>query len=95
MQEMLVHSSIVLTADTYTLVLPAVGHAAAEKVATLIIQAGCLVPGTRRHRRRQGTRGRRVRARAGHRQAAPVRRSRAHPARQLGRPRHRHRKRVR
>ncbi len=56
-QEMLGHSSIVLTADTYTSVLPAVAHAAAEKVATLTIQAGCPVPGTRRHRRRQSTRG--------------------------------------
>ncbi len=93
-QEMLGHSSIVLTADTYTSVLPAVAHAAAEKVATLTIQAGCPVPGTRRHRRRQSTRGRR-RAGAGLGQAATVRRSRAHPARQLGRPRRRYRKRVR
>src|SRR5580704_7716214 len=46
-QEMLGHSSIVLTADTYT-VLPAVAHSAAEKVAMLIIRAGRLVPGTRR-----------------------------------------------
>jgi integrase len=46
-QEMLGHSSIVLTADTYTSVLPQVAHAAAEKVATLIVRAGCLVPGTR------------------------------------------------
>jgi integrase len=36
-QDMLGHSSIVLTADTYTSVLPAVAHTAAEKVATLII----------------------------------------------------------
>ena len=60
-QDMLGHSSIVLTADTYTSVLPTVAHAAAEKVATLIIRAGCLVPGTRRQRRRQGTRSRRAR----------------------------------
>jgi len=94
-QDMLGHSSIVLTADTYTSVLPAVAHTAAEKVATLIIQAGCLVPGTRRHRRRQGIRGR-PRVRAGGGQGGTVRRSRAHPARQLGRPRHRrrHRRRV-
>jgi integrase len=52
-QDMLGHSSIVLTADTYTSVLPAVAHTAAEKVATLIIQAGRLIPGTRRRRRRQ------------------------------------------
>ena len=52
-QDMLGHSSIVLTADTYTSVLPEVAHTAAEKVAALILRAGCLVPGTRRHRRRQ------------------------------------------
>ena len=39
-QGMLGHSSIVLTADTYTSVLPAVAHTAAEKVATLIVRAG-------------------------------------------------------
>ena len=55
-QEMLGHSSIVLTADTYTSVLPDAAHAAAEKVAALIIKAGCLVPGTRRRRRRQARR---------------------------------------
>jgi hypothetical protein len=49
-QEILGHSSIVLTADTCTSVLPDVAHAAAEKVASLIIKAGCLVPGTWRHR---------------------------------------------
>ena len=43
-QEMLGHSSIVLTADTYTSVLPHVAHAAAEKVAALIVRASCLVP---------------------------------------------------
>ena len=95
-QDMLGHSSIVLTADTYTSVLPAVAHTAAEKVATLIIQAGCLVPGTRRRRRRQATRTRRrARAQAGGRRNRMIRRSRAHPARQLGRPRHRHRRRLR
>jgi hypothetical protein len=93
-QDMLGHSSIVLTADTYTSVLPAVAHAAAGKVATLIIRAGCLVPGTRRRRRRQGTRNRRG-ARAGGRRTRMMRRSRAHPSRQLGRPRHRHRRRLR
>lgn len=78
-QEMLGHSSIVLTADTYTSVLPAVAHSAAEKVAMLIIRAGCLVPGTRRRRRKQNTRGRhRSRSRPGH---SRVKRSRAHPAR--------------
>jgi len=93
-QDMLGHSSIVLTADTYTSVLPAVAHTAAEKVATLIIRAGCLVPGTRRRRRRQATRSQK-RARAGDGQARTARRSQAHPARQLGRPRHRHRRRLR
>jgi len=94
-QEMLGHSSIVLTADTYTSVLPDVAHSAAEKVAALIVRAGCLVPGTRRHRRRQGTRGRRRgRAQLGRGQARAVRRSRAHPARQIGRPRRGHRRRV-
>jgi len=96
-QDMLGHSSIVLTADTYTSVLPAVAHTAAEKVATLIIQAGCLVPGTRRRRRRQAARSRRRgRARAGRHLGQPpaARRSRAHAARQIGHPRSRHRKRV-
>ena len=95
-QDMLGHASIVLTADTYTSVLPAVAHTAAEKVATLIIRAGCLVPGTRRRRRRQATRtGHRTRAQAGGRRTRTTRRSRAHPARQLGRPRPRHRRRLR
>ncbi len=39
-QEMLGHSSFVLTADTYTSVLPDVARVAAEKVAALIIRAG-------------------------------------------------------
>ncbi len=43
-QDMLGHSSIVLTADTYTSVLPDVTHAAAEKVASLVLSAGCLIP---------------------------------------------------
>ena len=45
-QDMLGHSSIVLTAGTYTSVLPQVARSAAEDTATLIIAAGCLVPGT-------------------------------------------------
>jgi integrase len=49
-QDLLGHSSIVLTADTYTSVLPEVARKAAEDVATLIIAAGCLVPGTTRPR---------------------------------------------
>ena len=43
-QDQLGHSSIVLTADTYISVLPDVARKAAEDTATLIIQAGCLVP---------------------------------------------------
>ena len=95
-QDMLGHSSIVLTADTYTSVLPAVAHTAAEKVATLIIQAGRLIPGTRRRRRRQAKRSRRGSVRAGRnvRQPPVVRRSLAHAARQIGHPRSRHRKRA-
>ncbi len=96
-QEMLGHSSIVLTADTYTSVLPAVAHTAAEKVAALLIQAGCLIPGTRRRRRPQARRSRRrSRARAGSHLGQPpaTRRSRAHAARQIGRPRSRRRKRL-
>jgi integrase len=75
-QEMLGHSSIVLTADTYTSVLPDAAHAAAEKVAALIIKSRlprarypppAAAPGPanippRRHARR------------------------AHPARQISRP---------
>ena len=79
-QEMLGHSSIVLTADTYTSVLPDVAHAAAEKVADLIIKAGCLVPGTRRRRRRQVRRKPRAGTHAGRGQPVQAGRSRAHPA---------------
>jgi integrase len=95
-QELLGHCSIVLTADTYTSVLPDVARTAAEKVASLIIKAGCLVPGTRRHRRRQDTRvQRRKHKRAGRDRASPTRRSQAHPGRQIGRPRRRSRARPR
>jgi Phage integrase family len=69
-QEMLGHSSIVLTAGTYTSVLPDAAHSAAEKVADLIIKAGCLVPGTRRRRRRQARRKPRAGTRAGRGQHA-------------------------
>src|SRR5260370_24367336 len=86
-QEMLGHSSIVLTADTYTSVLPDAAHAAAEKVAALIIKAGCLVPGTRRRRRRQARQTpRRAGTHAGRGQPRHRRPSRAHPPRQTGRP---------
>ena len=80
-QDMLGHCSIVLTADTYTSVLPDVARKAAEQVAALIIRAGRLVPGTNRTRRpiRQPRRPRPVPATAGAR-------SRVHPARQVRRP---------
>ena len=93
-QEMLGHSSIVLTADTYTSVLLDAAHAAAEKV-DLIIKAGCLVPGTRRRRQRQARRKPRAGTHAGRGQPAHARRSRAHPARQIGRPHRRRRTRLR
>jgi hypothetical protein len=57
-QELLRHSRIMLTADTYTSVLPDVARTTAEKVAALTLRAGRLVPGTRR-RRREGMRKRR------------------------------------
>jgi hypothetical protein len=79
-QEMLGHSSIVLTADTYTSVLPDVAHRADEKVASLVLKAGCLIPGTRRRRQRQTRRKKRRRA------GQTQRLSRSHPARQIGRP---------
>ena len=91
MQDMLGHSSIVLTADTYTSVLPDVARTAAEKVAALIIKAGCLVPGTRRHQRRRARRPQRRR----HDRPSSARRCRAHPGRQIGRPRRRSRARPR
>jgi hypothetical protein len=94
-QEMLGHSSIVLTADTYTSVLPDAAHAAAEKVAALIIKAGCLVPGTRRRRRRQAKRKPRAATHGGHGRTGQAKRSRAHPARQIGRPHRRRRIRLR
>ncbi|GAA2277828.1 hypothetical protein GCM10010402_38010 [Actinomadura luteofluorescens] len=49
-QEMLGHSSIVLTADTYTSVLPQVAHTAAEKTAALLMHAAGIVPSTNRRR---------------------------------------------
>jgi integrase len=67
-QDMLGHSSIVLTADTYASVLPDIARKAAEETASLIIEAGCLVPGTNRRRRpapRQPGRNRRQRMLAG------------------------------
>jgi hypothetical protein len=83
-QDMLGHSSIVLTADTYTSVLPEVGRRAAEDTAALIIAAGCLIPGTQR-RRRAGWRSLRRQART----VVASGLSLAHPAWQIARPRHR------
>ncbi len=80
-QDMLGHSSIVLTADTYTSVLPEVAHRAAEKTAKHVMKAGRLIPGTNRVRRR-GT-GRRKRRKT---DTTPTRVSTTHPARRLGRP---------
>jgi len=51
-QEMLGHSSIVLTADTYTSVLPDVAHRAAEKVASRSPAQGAA--GGARHDERRG-----------------------------------------
>ena len=82
-QDMLGHSSIVLTADTYTSVLPEVAHRAAEDTAALIIAAGCMIPGTQR-RRRAGWRSLRRQART----VVASGLSLAHPAWQIARPRH-------
>jgi integrase len=81
-QDMLGHCSIVLTADTYTSVLPDIARKAAEQVAALVLRAGRLVPGTNRPRRpvRQARRPRPV--------APSPLTSRAHPARQVRRPHH-------
>jgi integrase len=70
-QEMLGHSSIVLTADTYTSVLPKLAHTAAEKTATHVLRAGWRVPGTKR-RRRPVVLKRPTAARAGSRSAAAL-----------------------
>jgi integrase len=50
-QEMLGHGSIVVTADTYTSVLPEVAHRAAEKTAAHVLRHAGMVPGTTRRRR--------------------------------------------
>jgi hypothetical protein len=60
-QAMLGHASIVLTADTYTSVLPCLAHQAAEATAALVMQAAhhtARTVRTRYHqdRRRYGTR---------------------------------------
>ncbi|WP_344591420.1 site-specific integrase [Actinomadura vinacea] len=61
-QEMLGHSSIVLTADTYTSVLPEVAHRAAEQTAAHLLRAAGVVPGTARRRGRAPARRRRLAA---------------------------------
>jgi hypothetical protein len=53
-QEMLGHCSIVVTADTYTSVLPEVARTAAEKTAAYVLRAAGVVPGTTRRRRGSG-----------------------------------------
>ena len=78
-QDQLGHSSIVLTADTYISVMPDVARKAAEDTATLIIQAGYLVPGTSRPRRPPP---RPVRCRA---RTPKIGASLARPAQQIGR----------
>lgn len=50
-QNQLGHSSIVTTADVYISVLPDLARKAAEDTAALVLQAGRLVPGTKRVRR--------------------------------------------
>jgi hypothetical protein len=62
-------------------VLPEVARKAAEDIASLIITAGCLVPGTQR-RRRPGWGGLRDRARS----LVTAGLSHAHPVRQISRP---------
>lgn len=84
-QDMLGHSSIVLTADTYTSVLPEVARKAAEDIASLIIAAGCLIPGTQERRRPAWQQLRR------HAHAVMTAGlSLAHPARQVAGPYRRH-----
>jgi integrase len=47
-QQMLGHSSIVTTADTYTSVLPETPHRAAQATADMIMKAARNVPGAKR-----------------------------------------------
>src|SRR6266704_32679 len=79
-QDMMGHASIVLTADTYTSVLPEVARTAAEQVASLILKAGRLIPGTTRARRSPGRRKRKPRS------APPARLPLAHPTRRITLP---------
>ncbi len=84
-QEMLGHSSIVLTADTYTSVLPEVAHRAAEQTARHLLRAAGIVPGTTRRRGRALAR-RRLSGR-GHTRVGLVRRQGATKRPQPARPR--------
>jgi integrase len=68
-QDQLGHSSIVLTADTYTSVLPEVARASAEDVARLIMTAARHAPGSPRPRRRATRPTARVQSTPPHRQA--------------------------
>lgn len=54
-QAMLGHSSIVLTADTYTSVLPCLAHQAAEATAELVLRAARTKSATLRRRTRRTT----------------------------------------
>jgi integrase len=45
-QQMLGHSSIITTADTYTSVLPDIAYQAAQATADMIIQAASAAPGS-------------------------------------------------
>jgi integrase len=47
-QQMLGHSSIVTTADTYISVLPETAHRAAQATADMVIKAASAAPGSRR-----------------------------------------------
>ena len=69
-QDLLGHSSIVITADTYVSVLPEVARKAAEDTAALVLNAGRLVPGTNRTRRAAHCRPRRHAAKSSRRRAA-------------------------
>jgi integrase len=46
-QQMLGHSSIITTADTYTSVLPEAAHRAAQATADMVMKAACSTPGSR------------------------------------------------
>jgi integrase len=48
-QQMLGHSSIVTTADTYTSVLPETAHRAAQATADMVIKAARSAPGSHRN----------------------------------------------